>query len=55
MLRWMPPSTTLFKINVDRVVFSAPKEDRVRAVICDELRRMVAALSKKIKASTSAI
>ncbi|KAL0015646.1 hypothetical protein SO802_002715 [Lithocarpus litseifolius] len=48
--RWWPPSSQLYKVNVDGVVFKAQRESGVGVIIRDANGLVVAALSKKLHA-----
>ena len=45
---WVPPTSSFYKVNVDRAVFSSQKEDDVWVIIRDDKGLVVAALSKKM-------
>ena len=47
---WLPPSSHLYKANVDGAVFKAQRESRVGVIIRDANGLVVAALSKKFHA-----
>ncbi|XP_065634478.1 uncharacterized protein LOC136069648 [Quercus suber] len=54
-VRWSPPPTASYKINVDGAVFKTQKSAGVGVIIRDEQGLVVAALSQKINAPLGAL
>ena len=52
---WVPPPGLMYKTNVDGAVFSDLRAVGIGAIIRDEKGRVVAALSKKIRAPLGAV
>ena len=48
LVSWSPPSTSMFKIKVNGMVFSAHNSMGVGVIIRDDKRRVETTLSKKI-------
>ena len=54
-MRWSPPPTARYKMNLDGTVFKAQKSARVGVLIRDEQGQVLAALSQKINAPLGAL
>ena len=54
-VRWSPPPTTRYKLNVDGAVFKTQKTAGVGVLIRDEQGQVIAALSQKINAPLGAL
>ena len=54
-MRWSPPPTARYKMNVDEAVFITQKLAGVGVLIRDEQGQVVAALSQKINAPLGAL
>ena len=48
VVKWLPPRSGCYKVNVDGAVFSKRKQVGVGVVICDSFGEVVATLSKKM-------
>ena len=55
IVRWSPPPSTRYKINLDGAVFKAQKSIGIGVLIRDEQGRVVAVLSQKLNAPLGAL
>ncbi|XP_050256924.1 uncharacterized protein LOC126702296 [Quercus robur] len=55
VVKWLPPSSGCYKVNVNGVVFSKRKQVGIGVVIHDSLGEVVAALSKNMALSLGAL
>ena len=54
-MRWSPPPSTRYKINLDGAVFKAQKSVGIGVLIRGEQGRVVAMLSQKLNAPLGAL